>query len=127
MVSCVWMMSSFIRRPAVWRRLEARESPPETNVLLDPGGQTTPEIDFFRCSGGCFPPDFLKSRLLGGLLKGCDGCFELDFCYFDKQTCQNWATGTMSAPPEYLFPLDFGGAAPPGRLFFFCFGGVWSL
>ena len=99
-------------------------SPPETYFLPDPGGATTPEMGFFRCSGGCAPPGFLISRRSGGLQKGCFWYFGVSFERFDKFICQNDTAGAMNTPPKWLILLNSGEVIPPERLFFLRFGVV---
>ena len=99
-------------------------SPPETYFLPDPGGATTPEMRFFRCSGGRVPPGFLISRRSGGLQKGCFWYFGVSFERFDKFICQNDTAGAMNTPPKWLILLNSGVVIPPERLFFLRFGVV---
>ncbi len=92
---------------------EARESPPETFALFVLGGVTTPEMDFFRCSGGRTPPGPVQSKLLGGIKKGGKMHFLMDSCHFDKFTCQNVSVEPIFSPPEIDGKLNFGVACPP--------------
>ncbi len=79
---------------------EARESPPEIYIFPDPGGPTTPEMDFFRLSGVRSPPDFFKTKLLGGIKKGSKVHFSRDFRHFDNFACQNNPAEAVLTPPK---------------------------
>lgn len=79
---------------------EARESPPEIYIFPDQGGPTTPEMDFFRLSGGRSPPDFFKTKLLGGIKKGSKVHFSRDFRHFDNFACQNNPAEAVLTPPK---------------------------
>ena len=61
-----------------------RCAPPETEENIESGGATTPKISDCLYSGGTPPPDSLRSGHLGGLLKGSEAYFSLDFDFFDK-------------------------------------------